>query len=245
MTETIENTTGTALAQVAPGALARAKGSEPWTVADLAEILAAPAAELPEADPFPAPAKPVNFTTTLRSALRNLPKTFGLVSPAERRRLGTEELAQLTAEIITIDTVSTQLGTRKTAIQEIVRTHMDFVAEAEGVAGDRVADGVAKGHYLAAKPSEPFEIPVDGYADCWQQRFVKGKTSQDKTILDGLVEAGTISREEMLGFTREVRTLDDAKIAAFIRKNPARGLQILAAITTRSAPSASLYPPKK
>jgi hypothetical protein len=42
-----------------------------------------------------------------------------------------------------------------------------------------------------------------------------------------------------------VRVLDDLKIQGFIRKNPARGLSILRAITTREAPSGSLYAPKK
>lgn len=241
------DTTDTALAQVAPGVLARLRDAKPWTVAEMADLLAAPAVELPEAEPFPAPAEPVTFTDKLRSALRGLPGLFGQVAPTERRKLEAAELARLTQEIIAIDELSKQLGDRKNAIQEFVRTHMDFTAEAQDLAPlcDRVAEGVAKGHYLVASPGTPYEVPVEGYSDPWQQRYVKGKVTQDQHTLNELREAGTITQAEFNSFTREVRVLDEDKIKTAIKKNPRRALAILAAITRRSAPGASLYAPKK
>jgi hypothetical protein len=247
MTNT-ENTAGTALAQVAPGVIARVRDAKPFTVTELADLLAAPAPELPEAESFPAPPEPVKLTEVLKKGLRALPAVFGLVAPTERRKLEAAEVAQLTEEINAIDAVSTQLGTRKTAIQEYMRTHMDFMAEAdESLPADkvRIAEGVAKGHYLLGKPQAPFEVEVEGYADSWQQRYVKGKTAQDQKLLDDLVTDELISRPEYLAFTREVRVLDEEKITAFIRRNPTRGLEILAAITRRSAATASVYAPKK
>lgn len=247
MTATDE-TTGTAeLAQVAPGLLARVKDSKPWTVAEMADLLAAPAAELPEAEPFPAQAEPVKFTEKLRRALRSLPSVFGQVAPTERRKLEAAELVQLTDEIIAIDELSKQLGDRKVAIQKYVRTHMDHMAEDKGLAPlcDRVASGVARGHYLIATPGDPFEVPVNGYEDAWQQRYVKGGTAQDLALLNELVESGAVTRAEYLACTVEIRKLDEDRIKAFIKKNPRRGLAILAAITRRSAPGASLNHPKK
>jgi hypothetical protein len=247
MTETNETHAGTALAQVAPGALARVKDAKPWTVADLADILAGPARELPGDAPFPAPPTPVKFTDALRGALRSLPTVFGKVTPTERRKLEAAEITSLTNEINAIDEVAAQLAARRKAIQEAVRTHQDFKAEDQGLTPrcNRIADGVAKGHYLIADPGDPYETAVDGYADAWQQRYVKGKTSQSQDLLDALAAEGKITRQEYLACTRETRNLDEDKIKVLIRKNPQRGLEILAAITTRSAPGASLYAPKK
>jgi hypothetical protein len=248
MTETTTTTAGTALAQVAPGLIARVRDEKPFTVTELADLLAAPAPVLPEATPKPAPPKPVRLTDVLKGALRALPGVFGIVAPTERRKLEAAELKSLTEEANAIDAMAKQLGERRKDISEYVRTHMDFTAEDSGiVTADtiRVAEGVARGHWLLGQPDVPYEVQVDGYADAWQQRYVKGKTSQEQSLLDKLVTDELISRPEYLAFTREVRVLDEDKIKAFIRRNPARGLEILAAITRRSAPSASVYAPKK
>ena len=240
--------TGTALEQVAPGVIAQVQGEKPFTVSELAGLLAAPAATLPEAESFPAPPSPVSLTGTLKGALRALPRVFGLVVPTERRRLEAAEVRRLTDEINAIDALSTEIGNRKKAIQEYMRTHMDFTGEGDETvtsATIRVAEGVAKGHWLLARPGEPYEVPVEGYSECWQQRYVKGSAEVSQALLEKLAAEGTITRAEHLGFTREVRKLDEDRITDFIRKSPARGLAILAAITTRSAPSASVYAPRK
>lgn len=245
MTETTENTAGTALSQVAPGALARLQDGKPWTVADLADILAAPVPAPADKMPIPEPAKTVTIGDKLRKALNALPNVFGSVQPSERRSLDPAEIAKITEEYQEIETVKGQLGKRQEAIKESMRIHQDFQAEAEGAAGTRILSGAAAGHVLAATPGKPFETPVEGFEDAWQQRYVKGSTSQDLGILKELFDSGKITRAEYLSFTSEVRVLDEERIRAAIKKNPARSLEILGAITRRSAPSASLYAPKK
>lgn len=260
MTATAE-TTGTraSLAHVAPGVLARAKGNDPWTVGDLADMLAGPAEVLPEAAPFPAPHKAVTFTPSLRRDFRHL---AGLeqVNPAERRSLTPAELRALTDERVAIDAVTKPLGARDKAICEHIRMHMDVAAEQAGQAApagvyrggvlvtpptERVASGAAKGHYLLGRPQAPHEVPVEGYADGWQQRYVSGPVTQSLSALEALYADDSITRKEYLALTRESRSLAQDKVDAFIRKDPARGLEILAAITTRGPATASVYAPKK
>jgi len=260
MTATTENTRGTALAQVASGVLAQVKDQKPWTVADLVDALAGPAPVIPEAEPFPAPATAVKYSAEIRKALTALPKVFGKVNPGSRRALVPSELELITRESVAINAVTKPLGQRADVISEIMRTHQDVQAEQDGVvraraavqggritepASQRIPSGVARGHYLLAAPQKPFETPVEGFKDAWQQRFVSGKPSISPAKLEKLLADGTISRDEYLSFTRETRVLDQEKIAAAIRKDPGRALQVLGAITDRSAGGASLYPPKK
>jgi hypothetical protein len=241
MTATTD-TTGTALSQVAPGVLAQVQGHATWTVADLAGKLAGPAHELPKDAPAPKPAKQVTLTAQLKASLSKLPKVFGQTTPGKARKLEKAELEALTEEAIAIAAVVTPLGQRAEAISETVRHHMDAVGPKSA---PRIADGKAKGHRLLARPGEPFNVDVEGYTEPWQQRYVSGAAKPSPARLLALYEAGQITREEYLGFTREARVYDEEKVAAFIRKDPGRGLEILGAITERSAPGASLYAPKK
>lgn len=249
MSENTESPAGTELAaQVAPGALALATGSKSWTIADLAAKLAGPAPVLPADSPAPAPAAKTALGTNLKRALALLPKVFGKVQPTESRKLEQAELAELTDEAIAIHQVTKPLGARLNVISEIVRHHMDHAAEADGLVNEntlRVAKGVAAGHYLIARPEDPFTVPVEGYEEAWQQRYVSGGVNVSAAPLPQLLESEKITREEFLAFTRSARVYDEANAAAFIRKFPQRGLEILALLTTRDAPGASLYPPKK
>lgn len=260
MTATTEDTRGTALAQVAPGVLASVEPGKTWTVAQLADALAGPAPEIPEAEPFPAPAAPVTCTPKVRKALADLPALLGKVNVSERRMLTPAELEKVTREAVAINAVTTPLGKRSDTISEMIRAHQDIQAEKAGqatpaavvrggrimrAATQRVPSGVARGHYLLAEPEAPFETPVEGFDDRWQQRFISGKASLSLDRLKGLEADGTITRDEYLSFTRETRVIDEEKIAAAIRKNPGRALAIMREITTRSAARASLYPPKK
>jgi hypothetical protein len=239
--------TNSAVEPVAPGVLARVKGDKPWTMLDLADMLAGPAREFSKADSLPKPAPKVKFTDVLRKALKTLPDVFGVVMPDEARALDRHEVRALTDEVIAIDTIMKELEGRKEAIKESIRNHQDAQAEAEGIPEGiaRVADGAAKGHWLMAKKGEPFETPVDGYTDTWQQRYVSGKVAVNGNLIFDLETDGTVTREEYLACTSSKRHFDADKLEAFIRKNPARGLAILARLTSRSAPSASVYAPKK
>src|SRR5580692_6913672 len=111
MTDT--ETAGTAVAQqVAEAALARMQDAKPWTVADLAKILAGPAPEIAQDAPFPAAPPKVTITAGLRAALRKLPSVFGVVTPTEHRKLEQEELKRLTEEVVVIETIKAQLDGR-------------------------------------------------------------------------------------------------------------------------------------
>jgi hypothetical protein len=240
-----EATASTALDQaVAPGVLAMVRGDKPWTISELSELLARPAAPL-KAVPVPDPVEQVPLTEGLLKALRHLPEVFGRVSPAEARRLEAAEVKALTEEVTAIDAVADEIGKRRTAVQEMIRVHQDHLAREAGLPVTVVESGKAKGHLLAAQPGEPFEVAVEGYQEAWQQRYVKGKAELAGAALARLLRDGSITQAEFLGFTRATRVLDQGKMASWIRRNPLRGLQILAAITTRSAPTASLHAPKK
>lgn len=247
MTE--NETAGTAVdQQVAEAALARMQDAKPWNVTDLAKILAGPVPVIAKDAPFPAPAPKVSVTTALRQALKRLPVLFGGVQPTEHRKLEQDEVNRLTEEILVIEKIEGDLGNRKEDIKEAVRHHIDFLA-AEGVEAPaellRAAEGVSKGHVIAATKGNPFKIEAEGAQDPWEQRFVAGKVSFNGSGLAQLAKEDRLDRKEFLACTREVRAFDEAKFAEFIRKNPVRGLEILGLITSQSAPSASLYPPKK
>lgn len=233
--------------QVAPGALARVQGTEQFSVADLANLLSTPDRVFPEDGELPKAAGKITVTPKLRNALKLLPAVFGKVQPAEARELSPDELVAVTDEATTIQSMAKDLGARLKAIQATIRNHQDAQAEKDGTAEGktRVADGVAAGHYLLGTPGQPYVTEVEGYETGWQQRYVKGESAPDFDLLLGLYESGKITRPEFLSFTREVRVLDENKMATAIRKNPGRGLQILALITRKGAPSASLYAPKK
>jgi hypothetical protein len=245
--QTTAQGTNSAVEPVAPGALARVKGDKPWTMLDLADMLAGPAREFSKADSLPQPAPKVKFTEVLRNALKALPDVFGVVMPDEARALDRHEVRALTDEVNAIDTVLKELNARKEAIKDSIRNHQDYQAKAEGLpeGAVRIAEGTAKGHWLVAKKGEPFETPVDGYTDCWQQRYVSGSVSVNGSMIFDLEARGVVTHEEYLACTSSKRHFDASRLEALIRKDPARGLAILARMTTRSAPSASVYAPKK
>jgi hypothetical protein len=250
MTAQAETAEGTSaeLAPVAPGAIDRVKGDKPWSMLDLAEILARPAAQFGgEADKLPVPAPKVKFTDKLRQALKSLPDLFGQVMPDEVRVLDRHELKAITEEAVALALIEKEAKARLDNIRKVIRNHQDKAAEAAGLpeGTQRVSEGVAKGHWLLAAEGEPHKTPVDGYADPWQQQKVSGKVTVDYSVLGDLARDGEVTRAEFLALTREVRAFDEAKAQDFIRKNPGRGLAILARMTRRSAPSATLVSPKK
>lgn len=245
------------LATVPANALALAQTGA-FDLAKLQDLIAAPPVERPVA--FPELPKPPDLTDSAREALDAVPRQFGSFHLTERRALTTAELAKLTAEAQTLSQVVKPLADRLEAIKETVRTHMDVAAETAGLAipagqsrggvllreaTPRIQGGKAAGHYLLAGPATPHKVPVAGFEQEWEQRYTKGKAAPSRAALAALLDEGEITRQEFLAFTRESRQLDTDRIAAFIRKNPARGTAILAAITTRDAPGASLITPLK
>jgi hypothetical protein len=246
MTATDERAAGTAqeLEQVAPGSLAYVTATAPgakWDLARLAGLLRdeAPA---PVEPPKVEAASPVKITPELRAALRRLPDVFGSVVLTEPRKLEQAEVDRITEERDVISQVVTALGRRDKDIDEALRHHMDAYAQPSTPV---IAAGVARGHRLLASEGHPFEVPVTGMADAWQQRRVAGKAELSVGLLADLLADGSITRAEFNALTVPVRELDEARIRAATRRSPARVLSILRAITTRKGDTAQLVPPKK
>lgn len=245
MTATDERTAGTAeLAQVAPGSLAYVTATAAtgkWDLAKVAGLLVTEAPAQAEA-PVPDPLQPTEITPELRAALDKLATVFGSVVPTEARRLEAAELKRITEESRVIAEVVAALGTRAKAIDNAVRSHMDaFAPEGTPV----IADGVARGHRLLATEGEAFRVAVDGYAESWEQRLVRGKAEVSIALLADLLAARTITQAEFNALTVPVREIDPAKVRAAIRRKPARFLAILRAATTRKPNGAQLVSPKK
>jgi hypothetical protein len=244
MTTTDERTAGTALAQVATDSTAylMATGNQTWTLDALIKTLAQ---EAPQPEVAPAkPAERVAVTPELLAALRKVAEVFGGVQPTEPRKLEEAEVTRITAEYQALATVTGLLFKRAEAIDEAMRHHMDAVARGLGITGPLVADGKAKGHILAAKPGEPFEVTVEGLKDPWQQRRATGKAELSMTDLWQLLDEGLITRDDFSMLTSAVRELDESKIRRAVKRDPKKFLAILESITRRKPDGASLYPPK-
>jgi hypothetical protein len=245
MTTTDDRIAGTALAQVAADSQAYLTATDPsktWTLEALTKMLAgeAPQQEVPPAKP----AKTVTVTPELRAALAMVARLFGGVQPTEPRKLEEAEVTRITAEYRALAAVTGLLTGRCKAIDEAMRHHMDAVAREQGITGPVVADGVAKGHILAAKPGEPFEVPVDGLKDPWQQRFTTGSSDLSMTDLWRLLDENLIDRATFNALTSTERVLDETKVTRAVKRDPKHVLPILASITRRKPDGASLYPPK-
>lgn len=245
MTATTERAAGTAreLEQVAPGSLAyvTATSGTKWDLAKLAGMLREEPPAPVEPPKIEATA-PVKITPELRAALRKLSEVFGSVVPTEPRKLEQAEVDRLTEERDVIAQVVTALGKRDKDIDEAMRHHMDHLAPEDAPV---IQTGVARGHRLLATEGHPFEVPVTGMADAWQQRRVASKAELSVGLLADLLADGTITSAEFNALTIPVRELDEAKIRVATRRSPARYLSILRAITTRKGDTAQLVPPKK
>lgn len=220
-----------------------------------AMITEAPLVTRPEAIPFPVSAAPVKITDKMLRALEELSENFGSVCPDSRRELTPEELESLCRERLNIDLVLEPMDKRKKAISTIVRHHMDCEAEAKGIAVPRATTDPAtgavivpatprdkQGHYILASKGKTYQVPGDE-DHVFSEQYSSGKTdfgSATDKLLD-MYEAGEITREEYLGFTREVRAYDETKASAFIKNDPERGLKILQDIATHSPASTALY----
>jgi hypothetical protein len=247
MTETTAQVAGTAVEQVAPGSAAYALATDPskkWALAALLEALDGTPEKTEE---IKAPAAPdvIEVKDELRTALRVLAQSFGRVQPSEARKLEKTETVALTTEMADINAVLGLLGKRAKAIDEAMRNHMDAIARDQGITGPVIATGIAEGHILAAKAKEPFEVRVEGFADAWQQRLVKGKSELSLAVLSDMKADGRITQAEFNALTVPVRELDEGKIKTAVKRSPARVLGILKAATVRKPDTASLYSPKK
>jgi hypothetical protein len=255
-----ENPVRAELEALLPGQLELISKTATIDVQAIADKLTAPLPVPADADeqpaiPFPPLPKVVQLTDEARGALTALPTVFGSVGMTERRILTDAEVQAISVEADVIETVESLVKARKEAIKETIRHHNDMTAQQAGQAfpkrrriGSKVVDATPRdksGHYLLAQPKQPFVTAVKGFAKGWEQRFTAGSTSQSVEQLERLYLGGAIERADYLGFTHEVRVLDEDKIRSYLRKNTDKGLRILKAITVRNPPNSSLYGPGK
>lgn len=176
---------------------------------------------------FPDLAPKVEITAEDGAALVALPEVFGKVQPTERREVTVAEANLLMREAQVIKTITDLLEGREEAIKTIVRHHLDIQAEAAGAAGPDTPR-TPVGNYAV-----PGSLPAPETGQQFNRILTKGRTSIDSARLKELFQAGAISREEYLSFTREERVFDEMKAREAIKKNN-NLLGLLARITTRS-----------
>lgn len=176
---------------------------------------------------FPAIAPEVQITPEDAQALVALPAVFGKVQPTERREITADEADALMKEAAVIKTITDLLDGRDEAIKTIVRHHLDKEAERLGQASDETPRTPAGNYALPGK----VDAPSTGQR--WSRILTKGSASINANRLKELYEAGHVSREDYLAFTREERVFDEMKARDAIRKNPTL-LGLLRKITDRS-----------
>lgn len=204
-----------------------------------------------EAKPFPKLPKAVDMTAGVLGALRRLPKIFGRIHITIRRALSQDEVDELMAEAVTIIEVKAALDGRLEEIKEIVRNHIDVTAEDKGIAFPADVTGPdgavtraasprdKKGHYLLARPKNAYDVPA-GPGINWSQQYTTGHTEPDDAMLQAAYAAAVITRDEYLGFTRQLRTFDPLTAQQWIRQHPERGLEILRLMTRQDPANSSL-----
>jgi hypothetical protein len=204
--------------------------------------------------PFPAVAPVRTITEAQTEALKVLPEVFGKVQPGTRRTLKPEEITTLFKEREVLKTIGDLLDGREEDIKTIVRHHMDVDAEERGVAvpksqvdpatGQVIVQATERdqnGHYVLCAPKKPERLNVPGTDQAWSREYRTGGVNDDQgERLLALYEAGDITREDYLAFTREVRVYDPAKAMESIKKNPER-LALLRKISQRTGVSTALF----
>lgn len=230
------------------GVVAKAKN-----VAGVAEALgvhSAPLVRKTEAD-WP---KQIEMTPEAQAAIDALPSVFNQVAPEGPKILTDDELVALYGEREVLRAAMAPLSERDEVIKEIVRHHMDLVAEQANVAvpKDIVRDGQviapatprdSNGHYVIASKGNPERVRIPQTNQAWSREYREGRvnfTDAATDLLD-LYEAGEITREEYLAFTRETRVFDETKAMDALRKDPERYVPILARIARRSTDGTSLF----
>lgn len=226
-----------------------AKAASPAEVADAVGVGVDPI--VPAA---PEPPAVIAMTDDTRAALNALPGVFAAVQPAEVRLLTEGEIEMLYAETLVLKQIVSVLEEREEAVKEAVRNHMDLTAEAEGRAvpkdivrgGHVVATATPrdrKGHYVTASKGNPERLTIPSTNQQWSREYREGRISFADATDDllALYEAGEITREQYLAFTREVRAFDEAKAMDALRKDPETYVPILAKIAKRGAPGTALF----
>lgn len=204
---------------------------------DIVAMLAAGAPYVEAKRPENPPA--ISMTDKLRAAISRLPLVFGRVQPEQRRQLSSDELRDAHAEFEVLKEAADLINERFEAVKEIIRNHMDLIAEAKGQAGANTETD-KHGHYVVARKGEPERVAIPDAGLEFSREYRGGRSKVSEERLFELYELGEISREELLAFTVERRVLDNNKIMRSVADKP-HLLGVLARITERGRPSTSLY----
>jgi hypothetical protein len=201
----------------------------------------APVAEVP----VPKAPDAVVLTDEVKKALRRLPEVFAEVQPVSRRALAMPEVEDVYAEYETLTAITDLLVTRKEALKEIVRNHMDVTAEEAGAAGEETLRD-SKGHYILCAPKNPERARIPNTNQEFSREYRSGSISLNPRVLVEMLEEGTLSREAYLAMTREERVFDESKTMASLSsaKHADLRLEIMTAIqkmTTVGGPSTALF----
>jgi len=211
--------------------------------ATLATVVAAVAATLPEVDAVavvtPEVPAPLVLDQDTKEALSQIESVFAAVQPDTARALTETEVATLYLERETLRKVTEVLGGRDDAIKEYIRNHFDRVAEANGLADENTTKD-ANGHYVVCSKGKPERLNISGSNQAWSREYRSNKATVDASRLLDMYEAGEISREDYLAFTREVRAFDEDKAYAAIVAKPER-LEILAKLAVPASEGTSLF----
>jgi hypothetical protein len=226
--------------------------------ASLAELAAAITDEVPtfwampgQVVPFPEVPTPVTLTGEIQQALNDLPEVFGKVNVEARRTMTEEEILHVYREHEALKALEDALKSRRDNLKTYVRHHMDVAAEEQGIAspadtyenGVKVAEASPRdphGHYVLGQKGKPERLNIPGTNQAFSREASAYKAQVDGQRLTELYEAGQISREDYLAFTREVRVFDEDKARKALAKDR-RLLGVLARITQRGGMKSALY----
>lgn len=194
------------------------------------------------------------LTAEQRAALDAVPAVFGVVHPDAPKILTDDEIVALYEERETVREALEPLKGRDEVIKEIMRHHMDLVAEQSNIAvpkdivrnGQVIAEATprdANGHYILASKGNPEQARVPGTNQAFVRQYREGGVSFALAAEDllAMYEEGRITREQYLSMTRETRVFDEAKTMEAVRKDPETYLPILKAVAVRSDNGTSMY----
>lgn len=150
----------------------------------------------------------------LKAAIDRLPEVFNSVKVASRRALNRPEQQAAANERDVIDVVIDLLTQRSKALTEIVSTHFDVRAEADGKASE-LTDRDSKGHYRLAKPGA-WESAVLPDGSEWRRQGTGDSADISMPLLRAAVERGEVPKSLFNAITTEVsqRVLDEDKVRA-------------------------------
>lgn len=227
--------------------------------ATLAELAAAITDEVPtfwafpgQVVPFPDVPTPVTLTSEVQQALNALPEVFGKTNIEKRRTMTEDEISLVYREHEALKAIEDVLKNRRDNLKTYVRHHMDVDGEESGIAapadvydeeGQKVREASPRdphGHYVLGEKGKPERLNVPGTNQAFSREASSYKAQVSGDRLTELFNAGEITREDYLAFTREVRVFDEDKARKALAKDR-RLLGLLARITERGGMKSALY----